>query len=175
MSQEKLIDGPPKGWHFRVGLAFFVLGWVLPLMIPFVTASGLSTEWKTSISGLLLFGGPEVCSLVAIAFLGKTGFEYIKSRLFALLRRAAPSAEVSRTRYRFGLGLWGLLALYGVFSYYAPGWIPGYEEHRIAMNLVVDLIFVASFFVLGGDFWDKFHALFVYDARAVLPEAKSGG
>jgi hypothetical protein len=26
-------------------------------------------------------------------------------------------------------------------------------------------MFVASLFVLGGDFWDKVRALFVYDAR----------
>ena len=29
-----------------------------------------------------------------------------------------------------------------------------------------DLVFVASFFVLGGDFWDKIRALFVQDTRA---------
>jgi hypothetical protein len=28
---------------------------------------------------------------------------------------------------------------------------------------------LSSLFVLGGDFWDKVRALFIYDARAVLP------
>jgi hypothetical protein len=27
-------------------------------------------------------------------------------------------------------------------------------------------VFISSFFVLGGDFWDKFRALFVYHATA---------
>jgi len=32
-----------------------------------------------------------------------------------------------------------------------------------------DVVFVASFFVLGGEFWDKLRALFVHGARAVFP------
>ena len=52
------------------------------------------------------------------------------------------------------------------FSYcifYAPELIPGYDENRIALNVAADLVFISSFFVLGGDFWDKVRALFVYD------------
>jgi hypothetical protein len=33
-------------------------------------------------------------------------------------------------------------------------------------------MFLASLFVLGGDFWDKLRALFVREARAVFPEKK---
>jgi hypothetical protein len=32
-----------------------------------------------------------------------------------------------------------------------------------------DLMFVASFFVLGGDFWDKLRALFIQGAKAQFP------
>jgi hypothetical protein len=46
---------------------------------------------------------------------------------------------------------------------YAPHLIPGYAEHRIALNLTTDFLFIASLFVLGGDFWEKFRALFSYD------------
>ena len=31
---------------------------------------------------------------------------------------------------------------------------------------IADAIFVVNLFVLGGDFWDKLRALFVYDAKA---------
>jgi len=34
--------------------------------------------------------------------------------------------------------------------------------------VVGDTFFLTSFFVLGGKFWDKVKALFVYEARAVL-------
>jgi len=35
-----------------------------------------------------------------------------------------------------------------------------------------DAIFVASFFVLGGEFWDKLRALFVHGARTVFPSTE---
>ncbi|MGD1986316.1 MAG: hypothetical protein PVH74_11575 [Desulfobacterales bacterium] len=46
----------------------------------------------------------------------------------------------------------------------APGW-----RFRIGI-----FFFVASFFILGGDFWDKFRALFIYEAKAQIPKRKSG-
>lgn len=174
MTLTQASEAPPVGWRFRIGIGFFVLGWVCPLFIPLVTASGLSAEWKTAISGLLLVGVPEIFSFVSIAFLGKDGFNYIKSRVFAFLKRAAPSGRVSRMRYHIGLLIWALLALFGVFSYYVPDLIPSYDENRIVMGLVADFFFIVSFFVLGGDFWDKFRALFIYDAKVVIPESKPG-
>lgn len=174
MTVNKVVEAPPNGWRFRVGIGFFVLGWILPLMIPFVTASDIPTEWKTTISGLLLVGGPEIFSFVSIGFLGKDGFNFIKSRVFAFFKRAAPGARVSRTRYRIGLVIWALLALFGLITIYAPDLIPGYDRHRIVMSLVADLTFVLSFFVLGGDFWDKFRALFLYDAKVLIPESEVG-
>jgi hypothetical protein len=139
------------------------MGWICPLFIPLVTRSTLSTEWKTALSGFLLVVGPEVLSILAIAILGKDGFNFLKEKVFALLRRAAPTAKVSRTRYRSGLAIWALLFIYGSFVWYAPHLVPGYTEHRIAMNLTADFLFIASLFVLGGDFWEKFRALFIYD------------
>jgi len=167
------VQSPPPGWRFRLGIFFFVLGWVCPLFIPLVIASSLSTEWKTTLSGLLLVGGPEVLGLVSVAFLGKSGFNYIKARVLTFLKRHGPPREVSRTRYRVGIVILALLTVFSSFIYYAPDLIPGYEESRIAINLVADLLFVASFFVLGGEFWDKFRALFIYDAKALIPERKA--
>ncbi len=54
-----------------------------------------------------------------------------------------------------------------------PDLIPGHKENRLVMNLIADFLFVASFFILGGDFWDKFRALFIYEAKAQIPERKS--
>jgi hypothetical protein len=33
------------------------------------------------------------------------------------------------------------------------------------VSLIGDVMFVASLFVLGGDFWDKIRALFSHSAR----------
>ena len=151
-----------NSWRFRTGVTLIAIGWICPLFIPFVTKSTLSTEWKTALSGFLLVVGPEVLSFVAIAILGKDGFNFLKEKVFALLRRAAPTAKVSRTRYRAGLAIWALLFIYGSFVWYAPHLVPGYSEHRIALNLTADFLFIVSLFVLGGDFWEKFRALFIY-------------
>ena len=164
---------PPPGWRFRIGIFFFVFGWVCPFFIPQVTASSLPTGWKTTLSGLLLVGGPELFGFAAIFFLGKSGFNYIKSKVMSFLKRHSAPREVSRARYRVGLVILILLTVFGTFIYYAPDLIPGYTENRLMMNLIADFLFVASFFILGGDFWDKFRALFIYEAKAQIPERKS--
>jgi hypothetical protein len=150
-------------WRFRIGVALIAVGWICPLFIPLVTGSTLPTEWKTALSGFLLVVGPEVLSLMAIAILGKDGFNLLKEKVYALLRRAAPTAKVSRVRYRAGLAIWALLVVYGWLVSYAPNLVPGYSEYRIALNLTADFLFVASLFVLGGDFWEKLRSLFIYD------------
>ena len=117
----------------------------------------------TALSGFLLVAAPEGLSLLAIAILGKDGFNYLNEKVFAVLRRAAPSAKVSRARYNTGLAILAILFIYGSFVWYAPHLVPTYSENRIPLNLAADFMFVVSLFVLGGDFWDKFRAVFVYD------------
>jgi hypothetical protein len=168
MSEVRSRESPePPGWRFKTGVTLFVLGWICPLFIPLVTLSALSSEWKTILAGALLVGGPEVLSLISIAFLGRDGFNLLKSRAFALIKRAAPSASVSRMRYRIGLLLLLPHVLYAQMIFYAPGLIPFYEQYSLQMNLTADALFVATLFILGGEFWEKVRALFYYDARAL--------
>ena len=47
---------------------------------------------------------------------------------------------------------------------YVPPVLALYVEYRLPVNFTADFMFVASFFVLGGDFWDKVRARFVYGA-----------
>jgi hypothetical protein len=156
----------PHGWRFRLGLSLFIIGWLSPLLIPLVAASGLSTEWKTVISGLLAVGIPEIFTVVAVAIMGKAGFNYIKQRFFSIIKKAAPPDTVSRTRYRIGLVMFLLPVFFGWLVPYAPHLIPFYESHRFVVNMAGDVMLISSLFVLGGDFWDKARALFIYDARA---------
>jgi len=158
-----------SSWRYRFGLFLFVFAWVCPLFIPLVTASDLSTETKTLLSGLLLIGMPEVLSIVSIAFLGKAGFNLLKDKIFRFLKRTVPTGSVSRGRHRFGVFLLLLHVVFAYCTYYIPDLIPGYEEHRIVMNLVADLLFILTLFVLGGEFWEKLRALFLYDAKVGEP------
>jgi len=156
-------------WRFKVGVGLFVLGWICPLFIPLVALLELPPETKAFLSGALLIGGPEVLSLISIALLGRDGFNLIKSKAFALIKRAAPSSAVSRLRYRIGLLLLVPHVLYANFIFYASGLIPFYGQHSLQMNLIADALFIATLFVLGGEFWEKVRALFYYDARAIIP------
>jgi len=122
------------------------------------------------ISGKLLIGGPEVFSVIAIAIMGKSGFIYIKAKVFALLRRALPAGKVSRLRYNIGLALLIPHVIFAYITFYVPHWLPGYDEHRVAMNLTADFLLVITLFILGGEFREKLRALFIYDAKAGIPQ-----
>lgn len=103
-----------------LGGGVFIVGQLSPLFIPLVTSSELSTGIKSALSGLLLLGAPELAIFTAIAILGKEGFGYLKGRLFALLKRAAPADTVGTVRYRIGLVLFCLPLLTG----WLAGWLP---------------------------------------------------
>jgi hypothetical protein len=145
-----------------------VVGWLSPLLIPFVTRTSLSTEWKTVVSGLLAVGIPEAFTVAAIAILGKSGYNLIKERFFSLLKKYGPPDRVSLARYRTGLVMYVLPILFGWLLPYMYHRIPGYGTHRFVVSLIGDIIFVVSIFVLGGDFWDKIRVLFIHNAKVLF-------
>ncbi len=160
---------PEIGWRLRLGLVIFVVGFASPLLIPVVTASALPTQWKTILSGALAVGIPELFSIVAVAIMGKSGFNYIKERFFGFIKKHGPPERVSRTRYRIGLVMFCLPLLLGWSEPYFRQ-LSGFEAHRLLVGVIGDLLLVSSLFVLGGEFWDKVRALFIRDARVVLEE-----
>ena len=158
----------PPGWRFRFGMIVFAVGFLSPLLIPVVAATDLSTKWKAVISGLLSVGIPELFSIVAIALMGKSGFNYLKTRIFIFLKRHAPPDMVSPTRYRIGLVMFVLPLLFGWFAPYLPDLVPGYELQSFWINIAGDLMLVCSLVVLGGDFWDKLRSLFIHSAKVLV-------
>jgi len=137
-----------------------------------ITATELPTRWKTIISGALAVGIPEVFTVAAIALMGKSGYNLIKERIFSFLKKHGPPDRVSLTRYRIGLVMFLLPLIFGWLGPYGANMIPGYETHRFVVSLIGDVMFVASLVVLGGDFWDKIRALFVYDVRVQIFDSK---
>ena len=162
----------PVGWRFWVGVTIFVAGFAAPLAIPLVTSSNLPTAWKTAISGALALGVPEVMMVVAAAVMGKRGFAELKRRFGRFFKKHGPPEQVSPTRYRFGLIMFTLPLLLAWLAPYIGHHLPGYGAHHLIWAVTGDIIFVASFFVLGGEFWDKLRALFVHGARVVLPSTR---
>jgi hypothetical protein len=89
--------------------------------------------------------------------------------VFGFLKEHGPADVVSPARYRIGLVMFVLPVLFGWLAPYGPEHLLGFEVQHFWVNLAGDLMFVASFFVLGGDFWDKLRALFIHGARAQFP------
>jgi len=117
-----------------------------------------------------MLAGSEVLGVVAVAIMGKSGYAYIKNRVFGFIKQYGPPAEVSRTRYTIGLVMFAVPIVFGWLAPYAADLIPGYLGNELTYGIIGDLLLLVSLFVLGGDFWDKLRALFICGSKAVFPK-----
>ena len=160
-----LTEQSAPGWRLKLGIGIFVLSIILPVAgIPVVAGLGLSGTMTASISGVLLVSA-EVLGILAVAVMGKPGYVYIKSRVLAVLKQYGPPKEVSRRRYTIGLVMFIVPFVFGWSEPYIQVFIPGLISHPLPYHVGGDLLFIASLFVLGGDFWDKVRGLFVYSDK----------
>jgi hypothetical protein len=157
---------PPPKSRLILGGFVFLLSQITVLLIPLVTTSTLSITWKTLITGLLIFGIPEVMIIIVIAILGKQGFRYLRSKVAGTLKRYLFPETVTPLRYYIGLVLFILPLFFGWIIPYFPNLIPNYEDHRFILSFMGDVMLVISFLVLGGNFWDKIRSLFIPSAKA---------
>ena len=159
-------ERPQMAWRLRIGLTILVISFAGPLLIPVVAATDLPSGWKTALSGALALGIPEVFSLLAIAIMGKEGFDVIKSRFYRFIKKHGPPDRVGKTRYNLGLVMLIPPLLIGVLGPYFSHFIPVYDTYRLSFSIIGDLLVISSFLVLGGEFWDKVRALFIHDVIA---------
>lgn len=159
-----------KNARFYFGMAFLILSFITPLFIPLVLKLPFSAAVKGTISTALLFGGPEVFLLIAAAVLGKETFRYFIDRIKSVFRIKRPTKPVGKVRYIIGLIMFLLPTLVSIVEVnYAPAQRI-YGDYLMVAGISWNVIFIASFFVLGADFWDKFRSLFIYNAYAVFPD-----
>ena len=151
--------------RFRLGTTIFIIGFCSPILIPLVTATDLPLKWKATISGALALGIPELFSIIAIAIMGKAGFIHLKEIISKLVRKYGPPERVSHNRYRFGLILFIFPLLMAWILPYIGHLLPFYQKNLVILSIAGDVLFVSSLFILGGEFWDKLQALFVYGAK----------
>ena len=105
-------------WRIKLGAALFGLSILLPVTgVPLVTALGMSTTMTASVSGGLLVGA-EVLGVCAVAVMGKSGYAYIKNRVFGFLKQYGPPQKVSRGSYNTGLVIFCVPLLFGWLSIY---------------------------------------------------------
>ncbi|CEG58417.1 hypothetical protein [Legionella fallonii] len=146
------------------GLIVFVLSFAAPLFIPAILMLGISPVLKTIISGLLVFGIPEIGMLLAVVILGKDGYLYLKTQILFWLKQTVMVNQISRTRYRIGILLFSITFIAGFLmpyvNYFSSIPMKNYHYHSI---FILDFLFFISLFILGGNFWEKLKALFLYE------------
>lgn len=150
-----------------LGGIILVVGFMSPLLIPLVTGTDWSIGIKTTLSGLLAFGIPEVFMLIAVAVLGKQGYEFLKAKALRYLKQFAPSDSVSLVRYRIGLIMFSFPLLAAWVQPYLGHYFSFFTEQPLWSYIFGDIVFLSSFFVLGGDFWDKLRGLFNHSVKVV--------
>jgi hypothetical protein len=154
--------------RLKLGIALLILGLVMPAGTLMVAGTHWPIAVKTMVSGVLLLG-LEIMLIPAVALMGKDNFDRIRNGAMRFIKQLKPAGMVGRTRYTIGLVLFVSPMLFAWIASYVPSWLPEDYLARVWVNLGLDLVTVASVFVLGGEFWDKLRALFLYDARVVLP------
>jgi hypothetical protein len=126
---------------------------------------GLPSNRITAMVGVI-FVCNKLLILTAGAVMGKSGFNHLKRILGRWIK---PAHNVGPTRYRIGLAMFLTSVVLGWLSPYVMPHLQFDESLRYPAAIAGDLLLVGSLFVLGGEFWGKLRALFIYDAKAVSP------
>ena len=105
--------------------------------------------------------------LIAISMWGRATFDYFTGLIYTSVKHCImPAEKVSAFRYYFGLAL--------LISTFIPSWVVSYmpellsKSTRIYVLGASEIVFVASFFILGGDFWEKIRAIFTPDPIKII-------
>lgn len=151
-------------WRLVAGVSVLGLAMVLPLAALFVPLLGLPVAQSAVIAGALVAGAPEVLMLLAVALLGRQNFDRIVGAAKRFFHSTFFSTPVSRARYHVGLAICVLSFIPLYVAGYVPSWMPA-GHGRIAILAAADLAFILSFFVMGGEFWEKFRRLFVWEGK----------
>jgi len=155
---------PRKDWRFYAGMTAMALAVIMPLSALVVPVLGLSTTQSALLAGILLAGGPEVLCILAVVLLGKETFLYFAHRAKTALRRAVIDQPASKARYYAGLVVILLSWLPAYIYAYSPALLPQ-GNARIYLLAAMDLAFVVSVFLMGGEFWEKVRRIFVYEGK----------
>ncbi len=165
---------PPTG-RLITGAAILAAGLSSKIIGPLIIVNtSLPAETKAVLSAAVFFGVSKLCILAVIMVLGKPGFAYLKAKILGALGiafgRFAPAKEVGRTRYRIGLVMFMLPLVLGWVMPYVERLSPWADRMDRPLDWVWDIVFIASFFVLGGGFWDKLRSLFIHGAKVKFPD-----
>ncbi|HAW50726.1 MAG TPA: hypothetical protein DCX54_00115 [Flavobacteriales bacterium] len=144
-----------------LGLILLIIGFLSPLLSFYIKDMDLPQGLKALVIGGLVFGIPEVFMVIGIAIMGRDAWEFLMSKLHDVLSFISPQ-RVSRTRYYIGVTLFSLCLVEGVIEIHSRYILDLLGERLVFFHWVMNLLFLLSFFIAGGDFWDKIRQLFIY-------------
>jgi hypothetical protein len=153
------------GPRFYVGLVFFIISFfMLPtglVLREFIAGS----FWKSFVLGVFWISAP-LMKIASIAILGKASYAWINYQMHYFYHKVAKPHQITPLRYNIGLVMFVLPFLPNYMISFMPQLFHISLTARYIVIIASDLMFLASLFVLGGDFWDKLRALFIYKAKA---------
>ena len=157
-----------KDKKYYLGLFFFGLSIIMPILGIFIPFLNLSTSTTALLLTFTLAGGPEIALLLAAAFWGKERLNYFKQKIFGVIKRffksIRPPQYVGKIQYYIWLTVWLGTSIPGILVIYFPNLIyPNEPEQKLYLAIMLDSLFIISFFMLGGQFWDKIAAIFKYE------------
>ena len=157
------------GWRFRVGIVIFVLAFAIWLLVPLAAGFGASATRIAALSGFI-FVANKVLLVLCVGVMGRAGFQQLKAIASGYAASLSPSSQVGPMRHAIGLVMFCLPLIAALLAPYIDLLWPDFRPIAWQFEVLVDLMLVASFFVLGGDFWNKLQTLFVRTARVVDAE-----
>ncbi|NVD38082.1 transporter suffix domain-containing protein [Ensifer sp. HO-A22] len=159
-------------WRFKLGILLLCLVGAAWLLVPALAWAGASAATIATATGIIFIWN-KVVILMTVAVMGKPGFQQLKGAIFGAFR-LPPESIVGPLRYNIGLVMFLVPLMAAVLEPYIDAAWPALRPNLWQLQLIGDLIFLASFPVLGGNFWEKFRSLFirtvqVLDAKEEVP------
>jgi len=151
---------PSTGWRFKCGIGLFILAFALWFLIPIAAALDVPGSRIAALTGTIFIAN-KVLLLTCVAVMGKEGFQQLKAIVFGHAKRLAPVQKVGPVRHAIGLVMFIIPILTSMLEPYVDELWPGLRPDMWQLQVLGDIMLIASFFVLGGDFWSKLRALFV--------------
>jgi len=157
---------PP--WRFKLGIASFFAAFAPHVVTGILMLSGANARTIATMAAIS-FTVNKLMLLLSVVLLGRSGFNELKKRLAGVFQQYLMPDEIGPWRYRIGLAMFVVPLVFAWKAPYVTELMPLLGRHSTTAAIITDAIFVASLFVLGGDFWDKLRALFVRSASVVFP------
>ena len=109
--------------RLKIGIALAVGGNVAFFTSAWIAWMPWSAATKATLWGILFFT-PEVCTLAAVAIMGRENYERFKEVVFTWLGRIKPEGDIGEWRHRIGLVMFFVPLVPTYIQAYKPEWLP---------------------------------------------------